>query len=212
MASYIYVDNSNIFVAAQAVKAVNEGDYDSVEDVSKAMRQQTFSNRFKIDYKHFYQFLAEGEEVGRCALFGSRSANDVHGAEWENIAHSAGFEIIMHQRNISNREKRVDTAIIVAVMQDAYTKAKADEDRIVLVAGDADYIPLVKTLVEDGFNIKVVSWRHAMARELMDAASELAFLDDHIRDLDYTLTHQRQGERPMRRTRYLRGGGQRRVT
>ena len=51
-----------------------------------------------------------------------------------------------------------------------------------LVAGDADYVPVIKALQEDGFRVEVVFWDHA-ARELKEIASNFVSLSNHLENL-----------------------------
>ena len=59
---------------------------------------------------------------------------------------------------------------------------KAKDQPVTLVAGDGDYEPLVRQLVEDGFAVTVLYWAHA-SRELRDAAAVFCSLDGYIEDL-----------------------------
>jgi uncharacterized LabA/DUF88 family protein len=50
----------------------------------------------------------------------------------------------------------------------------------VLVAGDGDYIPSVRSLQRRGLQVRVVFWKHATSRELRDTANEFVELDSHF--------------------------------
>lgn len=78
-----------------------------------------------------------------------------------------------------NKEKKIDTGIATLITKDAYKRGNAGEDLFVLVAGDADYVPTIKELQEDGFKVEVVFWNHA-ARELKEAADRFVPLDEHL--------------------------------
>ena len=65
------------------------------------------------------------------------------------------------------------------MVRDAYLLAEKGEDTITLVGGDGDYVPPVRTLVEDGFTVHVVFWAHA-SQELQDVASDFIELDSHF--------------------------------
>ena len=69
-------------------------------------------------------------------------------------------------------------------MKDAYQIADRAADTITLVAGDGDFVPPVRTLVEDGFNVEVVFWSHA-STELRDTASHFIDLDGMLDHLAY---------------------------
>ena len=65
------------------------------------------------------------------------------------------------------------------MVRDAYRNMKASSDTIVLVAGDADFVPPVRQLVEDGFNVQVVFWDH-VAKELKDVCSKFISLNGQL--------------------------------
>lgn len=111
-------------------------------------------------------------------LFGSRPpAND---AIWE-IARRAGFEVITEDRNRANKEKKIDTGLVAALTRDAYKNAEVG-DIFTIVSGDADYVPAIRQLVEDGFRVDVVFWDHA-SRELKETSSNFISLNLHLDNL-----------------------------
>lgn len=180
MAELVYIDNSNIFIEGKRVKAVESGMAMNIYD---AMRNRILDQSYKIDFGRLHDFIAgtDESEIKRCMLFGSRPpSNDTI---W-NIAKKAGFEVITEDRNIANKEKKIDTGIVAAMTKDAYTIADKENDTITLVAGDADFVPSVRMLVEDGFNVDVAFWGHA-ARELQEVCSKFVDLNPNIDHLSY---------------------------
>ena len=85
---------------------------------------------------------------------------------------------------MANKEKKIDTGIVCAMIKDAYTIVDRDSDTITLVSGDKDYVPPILTLVSDGFNVEVVFWGHA-ARELKDTCTKFIELDPYLKHLAY---------------------------
>ncbi len=51
----------------------------------------------------------------------------------------------------------------------------------VLVAGDGDFVPAVRQIVEDGYKVEVVFWNHA-SKELKELRGLAKFisLDEHL--------------------------------
>jgi len=101
---------------------------------------------------------------------------------------------VVEDRNRWNREKKVDTGIATLMTKDAYTRGDPESDTFILVAGDADYVPLVRELTMDGFRVEVAFWRHA-ARELKACASRFIELDpflEHLRHDSIRLLNQRR--------------------
>ena len=180
VAELVYVDNSNVSIEGKRVKAVQSGLAMNIYD---AMNNRILHPTYKLDFGRLHHFIAGDEELNikRCMLFGSRPPpND---SLWES-ARRAGFEVKVEDRNVQNKEKKIDTGIVAAMTKDAYTICDAASDTITLVAGDGDFVPAVVQLVEDGFSVEVVFWNHA-SRELKDACSKFISLDPILSHLAY---------------------------
>ena len=152
-------------------------------NIYDAMNNRILDPHYKIDFGRLHDFIAGTDEraIKRCVLFGSRPPpND---SLWK-IAERAGFEVVVEDRNVANKEKKIDTGIVTQMMRDAYKIADQATDTITLAAGDGDFVPPVRALVEDGFSVHVVFWSHA-SRELRDAASTFIELDSILDHLAY---------------------------
>ena len=161
MADYIYVDNSNLFIEGKRVSAVKKG---LAMNIFEAMNNRIIDYSYTISFGRLHEFVAGSDQsqIARAVLFGSRPPpND---SIWK-YAERAGFELILEDRNVANKEKKIDTGIVSAMVRDAYKSMDAKNDTIVLVAGDADFVPAIRQLVEDGYNVEVVFWDH-VAKEL----------------------------------------------
>jgi uncharacterized LabA/DUF88 family protein len=154
MADYIYVDNSNLYIEGKRVSAVQRG---------LAMNIYDAMNNRILDFDYNVSF-------------GSRPPPT--DSIWK-YAEKAGFELVLEDRNIANKEKKIDTGIVAAMVKDAYKKLNAASDVIVLVAGDADFVPAVRSLVEDKIRVEVVFWDH-IARELKEACTKFISLNEHL--------------------------------
>lgn len=177
MADWIYVDNSNVFIEGKRVSAVKRGLAPNIWD---ALDYRIIDNDYRLSFGKLYQFVAGNNkaDTARAMLFGSRPPeND---AIWD-IAKKAGWEVITHDRNFANKEKKIDTGIVAAMTRDAYKSAKPG-DVFTIVSGDNDYVPAVHQLREDGWQIDVVFWEHA-GKELREAASNFIALDHHLDNL-----------------------------
>jgi uncharacterized LabA/DUF88 family protein len=180
MAEFVYVDNSNIFIEGKRVKAVESGLAMNIYD---AMSNRILAQSYKIDFGKLHGFIAgdDRRKIKRCMLFGSRPPSS--DTIWE-IAKRAGFEVVTEDRNVANKEKKIDTGIVTAMIKDAYTLVDKANDVITLVAGDADFVPSVRMLVEDGFNVEVAFWGHA-AHELQKVCTKFIDLDPSLNHLSY---------------------------
>ena len=180
MAEFIYVDNSNVFIEGKRIAAVHNG---KAENARHANENGISDHSFRLDFGELFDFVAENNpnKVARAVLFGSTvSEND---KVWQ-IAERVGFETVVIDRNAENREKKIDTGIVAAMVRDAYTRADKSNDTITLVAGDSDYVPAIELLTGDGFRVEVVFWSSASG-ELKDVCSRFIELDKHFSALEY---------------------------
>ncbi len=152
-------------------------------NIYDAMENKILDNAYKVDFGRLHKFIAgtDESEIKRCMLFGSRPPpND---SLWGWVG-NRGFEVVAEDRNVANKEKKIDTGIVAAMTKDAYTIADKEKDTITLVAGDGDFVPSIRQLVEDGFNVEVVFWSHA-SNELVKSCSKFIDLDPVLAHLAY---------------------------
>ncbi len=173
MKKFIYIDNSNLFIEGQRAAAIGKQRQERGDNSGK-----TLDRNYKIDYGKLYRFVTQNgdDEIGRVLLVGSRPPpND---SLWA-FAESVGFELMIRNRNVANKEKGVDTALAHEMGRDAYRGDGPTNHKILLVSGDGDYIPPVERLVQDGFTVEVVFWARASA-ELKRTCSKFIKLDAHL--------------------------------
>ena len=75
-----------------------------------------FLKSIRLDFGKLHNVVAGNDpsRIRRATLFGSRPPkND---SLWQ-IARSAGFETIIVDRNVANREKKIDTGIVAAMIR-----------------------------------------------------------------------------------------------
>lgn len=177
MSDWVYVDNSNVFIEGKRVSAVKRGLASNIYD---ALDHGILDHEYRMSFGKLYQFVVGNNrsETARAMLFGSRPPeNDVI---WD-IAKKVGWEVITHDRNFANKEKKIDTGIVTAMTRDAYRNAQKG-DIFTIVSGDNDYVPTVEQLCADGFQVDVVFWEHA-GKELRQVASNFISLDSHLETL-----------------------------
>ena len=175
MADYIYVDNSNLYIEGKRVSAIQKGMAMNIYD---AMNNRILDFNYNISFGRLHEFVAgkDQSQIARAVLFGSRPPpND---SIWK-YAEKAGFKLVLEDRNVANKEKKIDTGIVSAMVKDAYKNMSQAKDTIVLVAGDADFVPAVRDLVEDSFRVEVVFWDH-VARELKETCTQFISLNEHL--------------------------------
>ncbi|GHS94177.1 hypothetical protein FACS1894139_04190 [Planctomycetales bacterium] len=178
MAKYVYVDNSNVWIEGRKVAAVAR---DWAFDVWDATNNNILDREWKYDFGKLLE-LVGGKKNGlkKAMLFGSRPPqND---SLW-NAAHRHGFEVVVENRNARDHEKKIDTGIAVQMVADSFQLiTDKTQDEMVLVAGDADYVPALKNIANRGIKITVAFWEHA-SNELKEAAAEFISLDRFVDQL-----------------------------
>lgn len=174
MANYLYVDNSNVWIEGMHAAAASRGLAPTIWD---ALEQKICDYSWKLDFGKLYEFAGgDKKDVGRAVLYGSRPpAND---SLWL-IAKAKGFEIVVYDRNASNREKKVDTSIAADMIADSYERMDPSKDEVTLVSGDRDLVPAVEKLRKRGFTVDVVFWDHASV-ELKSVASHFVSLNPRL--------------------------------
>lgn len=171
MTFYVYVDNSNVWIEGMRLSAVKKG---FASSTSEAMKLGITDQTWTYDFGKLYELVCpQGQQIGRSSLFGSRPpAND---SIWD-LAREKGFEVTLFDRNFANKEKEVDVAISTQIMEDSYEHMKAG-DRLLLVSGDRDYLPTIRSLAKRGFPTRVAFWDHATGADLKREPIDFVPLD-----------------------------------
>ena len=174
MATFLYVDNSNVWIEGMHVAAVAHG---MAPNIFAAQQARITDHGWRIDFGKLLQFAGGNRsDIGRAVLYGSRPPpND---SLWI-AAERQGFEVVVHDRSVKGTEKKVDTNIATDIVYDALKVMDPKRDEITLVAGDSDYVPTVEKLTGDGYRFYVVFWNHA-ARELKGVCTQFTSLDPHL--------------------------------
>jgi hypothetical protein len=173
---HIFIDASNLFIEGMRLSSYLRDPKPWVPVHS----HPAFDFDFRIDLRRLRSVLCGSESDQRPLLVGSHSENsDLLFASAEHC----GFETIVYERDMQNREKKVDSTIVMRALL-AALDGDPETTRIVLVAGDSDYVPLVRELRRRRYSVEVVFWAHA-SRELQSAAHRFVALDPLIDLLRY---------------------------
>ncbi len=162
MSNFLYVDNSNVWIEGKRLSANLKSSY------------LDFDNNWIIDFGRLMEF-AGGKDIKVAYLFGSRPPKS--DSLW-NAAKRNGFIVKVEDRNVANKEKKIDTGIVTQIMVDFYENAK-EGDVFTLVAGDGDYVPMITKIKSEGYIFDVVFWDSA-SQELKDVASNFISMNKHI--------------------------------
>jgi Protein of unknown function DUF88. len=91
---------------------------------------------WQLDYGKLYAFVCGQDSVAR--LWGSPPPGD---SFW-NMLNRKGFNPTVYERGVSGGEKNVDVAIAHGITKDAFTIIDRNNDSIILVAGNKDFMPV----------------------------------------------------------------------
>ena len=153
MAALVYLDNSNLWIEGKRLGAVFRG---TSPDISVAIETRDFDNTFRLDFGKVLE-IANHKPIKVAKFYGSRPPES--DSVW-NMAKKVGFETAIVDRNYSNKEKGVDTHLVVDMLSDSMA-ANAEHDIFILIAGDADYIPVIRNIKSRNFRVQVLFWNHA---------------------------------------------------
>ena len=171
----LYLDNSNVFIEGQRVFAAR--------NTGKALSRD-LDRQYRLDFGKLIEITCGFDaDLGRLMFYGSEPPPT--DSVWR-AAKQYGFKSKIFQRSKHNKEKMVDTQLTVDLMKDIYTVLDPSTDRLIIVAGDADYVPAIVAARDRGFHVKVAFWQHASGA-IKKAASEFLSLNGHLTDL----THKR---------------------
>jgi hypothetical protein len=176
MKSYIFVDNSNVFIEGQRAAAKAEGS----EDMGKL---------YRLDFGKLFAFLTS---AGSKAFFAIEEEvyPKLYGSEpppldsiWK-ILEEMGVGLKVFKKNPRGIEKRVDAALILDFGKLIYKLQTKPDGELVIVAGDADYYDLIGEGKQTGWKVRIACWRHATA-QIIQRLPEFEDLTPHLREIGF---------------------------
>ena len=189
---WIFVDNSNIWIAAKSYIAKSKGFQKVKEDP-----------RVRIEFGNLIDVIGQDRKIAKCFLFGSEPPQV--DSVWQK-GEENGFKVIIDLKSRSGKEKKVDVRLCIEALttvQNCNRKQKT-KGTIVLATGDADFIPLVeKILKEDGWKVEVVTWKHALSDDFLQLEKDfkccfkLHYLDEDAKMVTFTEYHSKTYSYPI---------------
>ncbi len=167
----VYIDMTNLTLAGSHVAAVAKG---LAPSLAVANTYNVFDFAWRLDVRALLSRVAWSGSRRATRLVACGSSSGYDAAYWRTVQ-QAGIEAVIEQRKPGHREKGVDVAFAMEVLHDAESCLEPG-DEITLVAGDGDYVPLVRRVRERGLHVRVAFWSSA-AKALKEAASEFVCLD-----------------------------------
>lgn len=160
---YVFVDNSNVWIEGKKV-------------AGRSMNPPVPSNyNYRIEYGRLLNHVLEGRPMGaEPQLYGSEPPqND---SVWQMIR-SKGFDVQVFRRNIFNKEKGVDMKMGIDITK--LILGVSEPGTIVIVAGDADFLPVIEEVQAKGWLAEIWYWSCA-AEVLKGQANRFVDLDSAL--------------------------------
>jgi uncharacterized LabA/DUF88 family protein len=166
---HIFLDNSNVWIEGQRVAAGGSPDDDRMD------------SSYRIDFGRLMNLVRRDREIAEANLYGSEPPpND---SVWR-VATERGFRPKVFQRNFKNREKKVDTQLCVDATKSMYSHHPKGRV-LVLIAGDADYMPAIEVALQRGWRAEVCFWANANRELRTDKRFTFTDLTPHALDIGF---------------------------
>ncbi len=165
---YIFVDNSNVWIEGKRISG-------------KTKKPQIPTNpQYRIEFGRLLEHVQQGRTLGDIPkLYGSEPPpND---SVWKIIV-AKGFDVKVFKRNIFNKEKGVDMRMGLDITRLAIVTKPPSI--IAIVAGDADFVPVVEEAQKEGWNVEVWYWSNA-ANDLKRVANRFEELNSAVNTIGF---------------------------
>lgn len=176
MRSYIFVDNSNVFIEGQRAAAIAENSV-------------TRGKLYRLDFGRLFDYL-NPERANSFFQLGTEQFPKLYGSEpppldsiWR-VLEAMGVGLKIFKKNPRGIEKRVDAALIIDCTKLVSKWQPKPDGEIVIVAGDADYYDLVGDARAEGWPVRVLCWKHATA-QFVQNLPEFRDLTPHLKTIGF---------------------------
>ncbi len=142
---YVFVDNSNLWIEGKKVSG-------------RSRNPEVPSNyNYRIEYGKLLNHIIGTRQLADVPkLYGSEPPpND---SVWKMIQ-SKGFDVKVFKRNIFNKEKGVDMKMGMDITK--LILRVGPPSIVAIVAGDADFVPVVEEAQQAGWEVEIWYWSNA---------------------------------------------------
>lgn len=161
---YVFCDNSNVFIEGQWAAGREKGIHG-------------LDPEFRLDFGQLLTVVSSGRPVKEAHLYGSRPPDN------DSLWHSAeknGWDVQVLDRNTFGKEKGVDMKIGMDITEKTLLSPNG-QGVIVLVSGDADFLPVIERVIERGWSIEI--WSYSNAAKILKDFSEFRSLEEHLHEI-----------------------------
>lgn len=165
MASRIYLDNSNFYmqIVELALNKKKDGD---------------LFNAPSVRYERLLSLLECGEPASQARLYTSIGGGGEK-KPW-GIPEEQGWQIHLRGRAGNKIEKMVDVDLAIDMVFDALEGKDLAKDKIILVSGDSDFVPVIEKLQGRGIPVHVAFWGKHISSKLTKRADSIIDLTPHF--------------------------------
>lgn len=178
----IFVDDSNVWIAAQQFAASGNSHMPKLQDSDR-------DPRLRIDIGKLVERLRRNRTQGPSFLYGSRPPpND---SVWRAFEKNK-FETNIYDRAYGGKEKEVDNSMSVDMtwkateLQIRAEDPKAAETKnkttFVVITGDRDMMPAVKHVLKCKIRVELWAWKSGISQAYLDLAAINGLLSVHLLD------------------------------
>jgi hypothetical protein len=161
----ILVDNSNVFIQGRKYSAVQKG------VLAPLGGKQPSDPSWRIDFGGLLTVLADGRDIHAAILVGSRPPpND---SVW--LAAGRLFTVFVHDRDVNNKEKAVDTELVAQGTE--IICIAAEPMTLVIASGDREFIPLVRIAQRRGWEVEMCAFTSSFSGEMAGTVDKVRPLD-----------------------------------
>ena len=164
---YVFVDNSNLWIAGQKSQTLKDADADP---------------RYRVDHGKFLHTVIDGRVLAKAFLYGSKPPpND---SVWTR-ARDSNFEVKLFDRSIvTGKERAIEPAMACDITATLFQhQANSSVEAIfIVVTGKIDLKHTIDTLLLLGAQVELWSWERAMAREFKQLANKNPLFEGNLLD------------------------------
>ncbi len=170
---FIFVDNSNIWIEGKRISG------------SMKSPPVDMNYYYRIEYGCLLTHVCEGRNLGAMPqLYGSEPPpND---SVWKMIR-SKGYDVNVFKRNFFGKEKGVDMRMGMDVAKLIFRQKPRKDDTIIIIAGDADFLPVIEDSQAEGWTVEVWYWSNC-AGDLKKKANRYEELNPAIYKIGFDET------------------------
>lgn len=156
---FIFVDNSNIFIEGQ-------------KEYGELHSNLELGLRYRLDFGKLFKYIANSRGTFFPITRIQATFPKLYGSEppkmdslWKWLK-DFGVDVKVFQRNYFNKEKGVDSALLLDAAELIFTEPRQEGDVIAIAGGDKDFLGINSRGLKKGFIVEYYSWNRSACKEI----------------------------------------------